>query len=204
MLPRPQRPIRRRYVSFGSTFLLQHGLHNSYLGTLRIVGVGSKVEQVCVLPRPRFIKQIFDHYKCTIVMLNHSRQEEMVELLPLRLSQSFHLFRHPSGTSCPGWCGGRAPSFQSSASRFLTVRNAAGPVRATPTPAATGRGTAHSSARSCSTPATTWNSCFTSPPPKSSSTATGSASSTRARTGISCIWAKGLPMSVPAFWLSSG
>ena len=77
------------------------------------------------------------------------------------------------------------------------------PSRATPTPAATGRVTAPFTARSGSTPATTSTSCSTSPLRKSSSIATGSAFNTRVTTGTSSIWAKGPPMSAPAFWPSS-
>src|SRR5277367_933831 len=69
----------RRNVTLGNRFIisplgffLEHCLHNFDLGSLRIIRIGRKVEQVGILSGTRGVKQILHHDQGTIVVLNHS------------------------------------------------------------------------------------------------------------------------------------
>src|SRR5262249_24322129 len=71
---------------------LQHRLHNPDLGSLSVVSIRRKIEQLGILTRTWGIKQILHHCQSAIVVLNHSRQKQMIEFGVLGLPQRFHLF----------------------------------------------------------------------------------------------------------------
>src|SRR5579859_3315876 len=74
----PATPRATRWTGFivsPLTFFLQHGLHDPYLGALRIIRVGREIEQLGILSRACGIEQILHHGQRAMVMLNHPGQK---------------------------------------------------------------------------------------------------------------------------------
>src|SRR5256885_16951182 len=56
----------------------QHRLHNPNLGALAAVDIRREIKKFSVLFGARSVKQVLDHNQGAIVMLNHSRQKQLV------------------------------------------------------------------------------------------------------------------------------